>query len=220
MRMQTVTRMWPAAAVWVGSMVGCAANQQKQRLTMLEAANRNLTERLNRAQQQLDATTREREQLNQRLLAALDNVEQLRRELEERPVPESVPAGWTPVPGGAMISIEGNILFAPGQVTLRPGAKRTLDAIVSTIQGKYPDKDILVFGHTDDTPIRKSGWKDNYELSAQRALAVVRYLGSKGIDFKRLIACACGEHRPRVPNRSPAERAQNRRVEIFAVDPL
>ncbi|RME41480.1 MAG: flagellar motor protein MotB, partial [Planctomycetota bacterium] len=76
------------------------------------------------------------------------------------------------------------------------------------------------FGHTDDTPIRKSGWKDNYELSAQRALAVVRYLGSKGIDFKRLIACACGEHRPRVPNRSAAERARNRRVEIFAVDPL
>ena len=39
---------------------------------------------------------------------------------------------------------------------------------MGVINEQYGDHDIYVFGHTDDMPIRKSGWKDNYELSAQR----------------------------------------------------
>ena len=218
MMFRTKAGMWIMSALALAS-VGCAANQQ-QRITTLERTNRNLTERLNRTQNVLSSGERERSQIDQRLLAAIGEVESLRAQLEDRPIPDSVPAGWTPVPGGAMISIEGNILFTPGQPKLRTEARRILDSVVSALRGNYADKDILVFGHTDDTPIRKSGWKDNYELSAQRALSVVRYLGENGLPFERLIACGCGEHRPRVANQSDADRSKNRRVEIFAIDSL
>lgn len=197
---------------------GCAT-KERQTITMLEETNANLTERLNLARTELDAMTRERGEMDDRLVAALNEVDALKEQLAERPVPEETAAGWTPVPGGAMIAIESSVLYAAGKITLRREARRTLDAVVSTIQGEYADKDVYVFGHTDDQPIKKSGWMDNYQLSTERALAVVRYLQDRGVSPERLVACGCGEHRPRVPNTSETNRAANRRVEIFAIDP-
>lgn len=198
---------------------GCGATkQQRLRVTMLEDTNRNLTERLNRAYSDLDALGSERDGLNQRLAEALDEIDALNLSLAEQPPAQEAAPGWTPIVGGAMIAIEGGVLFEPGKVTLRGEARRALDAIVSAIQGEYSDKEILVFGHTDNTPIKKSGWTDNYQLSSERALAVVRYLRDRGVSPQRLIASACGEHRMRVPNSSPANRAANRRVEVYAID--
>lgn len=197
---------------------GCAS-KQKARLAMLEDANRNLTERLNLTRGEFESVELDRQQLDRRLQDAIDEVNVLKDALAQTPVAEEAPAGWTAVPGGAMIALEGNVLFAPGRVSIRKEARKTLDAIASNVQGEYAGKDILVFGHTDDRPIQKSGWKDNYQLSAERALAVVRYFKDSGVAPARLVACGCGEHRPRVPNSSPGSRATNRRVEIFALDP-
>ena len=211
----------------IGSLVlaalvttGCATNE-RQRITMLEQTNQNLTDRLNGAQGNLDAATRDRDALNGRLLAAIDEVNQLRLALEQRPITEEPAApGWTSVPGGAMIAIEGNVLFSPGKVEIRDEARRALDAIASTIQGQYADKDILIIGHTDNHPIKKSGWKDNYQLSTERSLSVARYLVGHAVSPDRVIAGGCGEHRPRTDNNSMSTRAANRRVEIFAIDSI
>ncbi len=119
-----------------------------------------------------------------------------------------------------MIAIPGNVLFAPGKATLRKSGKTALESVASAIRGQYGGKDIFVFGHTDDQPIKKSGWKDNFELSSERALSVVRHLKDRGITPSSLVACGAGEYRPRVPNTSDSNRSQNRRVEIFAVDPI
>lgn len=119
-----------------------------------------------------------------------------------------------------MIAVEGSVLFAPGKAALLPAGRAALDRITDTIQSRYADKDVFVVGHTDDTPIRKSGWKDNYELSAQRALTVVRHLRSRSLDAARLVACGAGEHRPVAPNTDDTGRSKNRRVEIFAVNPI
>jgi chemotaxis protein MotB len=184
----------------------------------LEERNRQLNNQLNRARADLDAATRDRAALDQRLAAAIRDVDSLRAQLSDRPEPEAAPAGWTAVPGGGMIAIEESILFAPGKVTLREEARRTLDGIVSTIEGEYAGKDIMVFGHTDDRPIKKSGWADNWQLSTERALAVVRYLREHGVSAARLVAAGCGENRPRVENNTEPNRLANRRVEIFAID--
>ncbi len=199
-------------------VAGGCATKEKQRITLLEETNRNLTDRLNLTSGDLDTMSSERDELDRRLQAVLDEVDALRQTLAERPDPEEVAPGWTPVPGGAMIAIEGNVLFEPGKVTLRSEARRALEAIVSAVQGEYTNKDVLVFGHTDDTPIKKSGWTDNYQLSTERALAVVRYLRDRGVPPQQLVACGCGEHRKRVANTSAANRAANRRVEVFAID--
>ena len=61
---------------------------------------------------------------------------------------------------------------------------------------------------------------DNYQLSTERALAVARHLVSRGVPPGRLIAGGCGEHRPREANTSKTNRAANRRVEIFALEPM
>ena len=97
-----------------------------------------------------------------------------------------------------MINIEGEVLFRSGKAALRPEARSTLDAIARTLNGEYGDRDVLVYGHTDAQPIKKSRWKDNLELSAQRALSVVRYLQTRSVAPRRLVAGGCGENRPAV----------------------
>ncbi len=198
----------------VGS--GCTT-KLKQRMATFEETNRNLTQRLNASQGELGALAGDRDELDLRLQGALDEISMLQAELTQRPVPSEVAAGWKPIPGGAMIAIAGHVLFEQGKASLRKDARKSLDGIVSALQGEYSDKSVLVFGHTDDQPIKKSGWKDNYELSAERALAVVRYLRDHGVPPRRLAACGWGEHRPQVPNSSAANRKANRRVEIFAL---
>lgn len=189
-------------------------------IAVIEDANRNLTSELLAARRDNDGLMTERDELKGQAMAFQGQVDDLRRQLNAKPEPETVPEGWQAVPGGAMIAVPGSVLFASGKADLRAEGSKSLDAITSTIKSEYPDKDIMVFGHTDDVPIKKSGWKDNYELSAQRALTVVRYLGERGLDFGKLIACGAGEHRPRMPNTNADNRSKNRRVEIFAVEPL
>lgn len=209
------------------TVAGCA-NKPKQRISLLENANKNLTGRLNLTATELEQVRQDQLFLDQRLQRALAEAQDLRGQLADQaaapvqqPVVSSpVAPGWTAVPGGAMIAIEGNVLFTPGNAALRKEARRTLDAVVSAIQSSMADKDVLVLGHTDDRPIKKSGWVDNYQLSTERALAVVRYLRDRGLDDSRLIAGGCGEHRPVVEGTSVANRSKNRRVEIFALTPL
>lgn len=218
MRRQTM-RGFLAASLLVVLVSGCATQEQK-RVAMLEQVNRDLTQRLNGARSEVGNAARDRDELNRRLQLALDESSELQARLAAMPTLEPAAPGWTAVPGGAMIAIEGAVLFAPGRAKIRPQAQKALGAIVSTLQGQYADKDILVVGHTDDQPIKKSGWTDNYQLSTERSLAVVRHLQSQGVSPTRLIAGGGGQHRPRVTGTSKAGRAANRRVEIFAIEPL
>lgn len=199
----------------VGMMPGCAS---KPKTDPMADENQRLRGQLNSTQSELANAQRERDMLNNRIRGMQNDIDGLRAELQGRPIVEEAPPGWTAVPGGGMISIEENILFGPGKAVLRDDARKTLDAIVSTLSGEYGGKDIMVFGHTDDRPIKKSGWADNFELSTERGLAVVRYLKEHGVAPDRLVAAGCGEHRPRVANTSEPNRLSNRRVEIFAID--
>ena len=201
---------------------GCSdeLKTKEAHIALIEDTNQRLTEDLAAAQRRADALAAERDQCRDQLASAQRSADDLRAQLAAVPEPTPTPDGWQAVPGGAMIAVPGSVLFASGKAALRSAGSSDLDAIASTIRSEYPTKDIFVFGHTDDEPIKKSGWKDNYELSAQRALTVVRYLGERGLDFGKLIACGAGEHRPRMPNTNADNRSKNRRVEIFAVEPL
>jgi len=99
--------------------------------------------------------------------------------------------------------------FYSGRAQLKSDAKNELKKIASTIKSKYGNMEVWVIGHTDTDPIKKSGWKDNWELSTERALAVTRYLISRGVSEAKLVAGGCGEYRP-IGN----DKSKNRRVEI------
>ena len=215
--------------MWRGRMLGWTAllgvvmvlssgcnDPKDQEITALQDENLRLTEELASAQMSADASLQDADEARRRLGDTERKLEDLRALATQQPAQEE---GWQEVPGGARISLASGILFDSGKTKIKSSAKATLDRVASDIQTTYADKDVFVFGHTDDTPIRKSGWKDNFELSAQRALAIVRYLQSKGVANSRLVAAGCGEYRPEVPNTSDSNRGRNRRVEIFAISP-
>ncbi len=139
--------------------------------------------------------------------------------------------GWLPmssVPGAQVvrdgdtvrIRVTNTSLFDPGKATLKPGATQVLDRVAATLRRDYPGLLIGIEGHTDSDPIRKSNWKDNHELSMQRAMAVFEYLRTKGgIPSDQLVLAACGPNVPIASNRTSAGKAQNRRVE-FVIHPV
>lgn len=107
-----------------------------------------------------------------------------------------------------IIEIAGDVLFASGQVTLTADGKRALDRVASRLNSEFSGRTVRVEGYTDSDPIRKSGWKTNERLSAERAMAVEEYLVSKGVSKDRIYAAAFGASKPR------SSKPSSRRVEI------
>ncbi len=120
-----------------------------------------------------------------------------------------------------VINMDNKILFDSGSATLRSDEiRRTLDKI-SDILAKYPDNRILVEGHTDDVPIRSERFRDNWQLSTERALSVLYHLlRNRNLDPSRYMAVGAGQFQPLVPNTSPENRALNRRVDIVVMPRL
>jgi chemotaxis protein MotB len=115
---------------------------------------------------------------------------------------------------GLVIVLSDDILFDSGKAVIKAQAKPVLDDVAGVIRKKVPDKKIGITGHTDNIPIKYSGWKSNWELGTARATNVLHYLVSKGVSPDRLSATGYGEHRPMASNATAEGRAKNRRVEI------
>jgi chemotaxis protein MotB len=117
-------------------------------------------------------------------------------------------------PGGEIVvGVAGDVLFASGQATLRQQARQRLDQVAQVLRSQYPNNVIRVEGHTDSDPIRRSGWKTNERLGAERAMAVQEYLVSKGVQGNRIYSATFGASRPR------GNKEQSRRVEIVILAP-
>lgn len=114
---------------------------------------------------------------------------------------------------GLVVSLANSSFFEAGDATLRPQAYQTLRTIAGNL--KFDKRNIMVEGHTDNTPIRTSRFPSNWELSTSRATTVVRTLIT---DFhlspKRLSAAGYGEYYPVASNATEEGRAKNRRVDI------
>lgn len=116
--------------------------------------------------------------------------------------------------GGVALDIKERILFDSGKADLKPEAMVVLDKL-ATFLDKLPNS-IRVEGHTDNRPINTPEFPSNWELSAARAIRVIRYFIEKhGLEPARFTAVGHGEYRPLVPNDSPENMAQNRRVVIL-----
>jgi chemotaxis protein MotB len=118
--------------------------------------------------------------------------------------------------GVTTVTLPDTVLFDSGKATLKSSSKRVLDKIASVLNSQYKGQTIRVEGHTDSQPIRKTKnlWQDNWDLSCNRSMAVVRYLVSKGIDPKRIYASGFSYYKPIGSNQTASGRARNRRVAI------
>ena len=106
------------------------------------------------------------------------------------------------------------VLFDSGQATIKPGAYPLIDSFAALILKSRLTNPIRVEGNTDDVPISGGTFRDNWELSAARATAVLeRFLG-QGIPPHRLSMAGYADQNPVAPNATPAGRALNRRVDV------
>ncbi len=115
---------------------------------------------------------------------------------------------------GVALVFHGNILFDPGKKTLREEAFPALDIIADAIEECL--NDILIMGHSDNTPIKDEIYRSNWELSAYRGISVLDYfLMKKGLSPSRFTVGGSGSSRPLYPNTNQKNRSLNRRVEII-----
>jgi outer membrane protein OmpA-like peptidoglycan-associated protein len=111
---------------------------------------------------------------------------------------------------GIIVEFNSKILFGFDSYALTPAAKTNLDKL-KTVLTDFPDTDIEIQGHTDDTGTDSY----NEKLSERRADAVKDYLKSKGIARNRLNTVGYGEAAPAYENNSDDNRSKNRRVEFL-----
>ncbi len=116
--------------------------------------------------------------------------------------------------GQTMMKMTDKILFASGSATIGVDGKSALRSVAQALRGIL-GKTIRVEGHTDNVPTGgTSPFASNWELSAARALAVVRFLQEQGVDPTRLVASGRGEFSPIAENETADGRSLNRRIEI------
>ena len=119
------------------------------------------------------------------------------------------------------IGIRGSVLFDLNSAELRASGRALLNEMAGPLKSYLAarDESLMVSGFTDDLQMRGAlrTYRDNWELSAQRALTVVRGLGDAGLPMDVLFAAGFGENHPVVPNDNPENRAKNRRVEMAPV---
>ncbi|MFA7256347.1 MAG: OmpA family protein [Kiritimatiellales bacterium] len=157
------------------------------------------------------------EQIND-LQRQLSSAEEELAKLRNQPGMENVQV--ESVNGQLRFTILNEVLFSAGKADLKETSKTTLDSVLAVIQQDFADRDITIEGHTDSDPIQKSKWKDNWELSYNRSMAVLYYLmNEKGIAPERLKAVACGDSQPVVPNDTPENKRLNRRAVIVVMPP-
>ncbi|GKU76991.1 flagellar motor protein MotB [Paenibacillus sp. L3-i20] len=113
-----------------------------------------------------------------------------------------------------LITISDKALFAPAQAVVREDAEKLATEIGAMIQ-QYPNYDIIVAGHTDDTPINNRAFRSNWDLSSMRAVRFMDVmLENKNLDPKRFSAIGYGEYHPVAENTTKENKAKNRRVEV------
>lgn len=117
--------------------------------------------------------------------------------------------------GKIVLQLPEAVLFPRGQAELTPEGRRAVAGLRDFFI-QVPDQRVTVIGHTDAVPVAPgSRFRDNWELSTLRAVAVVRALMELGIGPSRLSAMGLADSKPLVPETDEASRARNRRVEFI-----
>lgn len=120
-------------------------------------------------------------------------------------------------PWGLVISLPQKVLFPSGDERIPASARPVVEEIAKVLR-TIPNK-VNLAGNSDSVPIHNRRFRNNWELSAARGMALLDLLaGRYGVEESRLSVTSYGSFHPRASNDSPENRAGNRRVEITIVD--
>ena len=179
-------------------LAGCTFIFQKGRRKDVEKIGQ-LQNEYEKLQDEMSELERAKAELENRLKREIDD-KQVKVEMLER---------------GLVITFVAEVLFDSGKDKLRQEASETLTKVSRVLNTTVKDLKVGIEGHTDNEPIRFSGWKSNWELSAHRALSVLYYLiEENSVDPNRLTATGFGEYHPVDTNETKEGKQKNRRVEI------
>lgn len=207
-RTVTMTRGVLVAVSLAAVLSGCQSQQTQDEMGRLMSEREQLREDVSRAKmtkQTLEAA------LAQPVLQPMDDPI-AERDTQPRNTDPNFGDDTTTSRRGSdlVVQVAGDVLFDPGSITLKSTAKRTLDRVARVILDRYSANRVRVEGYTDSDPIKKSKnlYESNEELSAKRALAVEKYLVSKGLSSELVYAAAFGPADPK------STKKASRRVEI------
>lgn len=183
-------------------------------LTVLsQAANDNIKETLEQLEgkdkyiQLLQAAKTKADSVNLALAVNLKDV--LEDGIEDRDIEISVDKTVV------YINLSDKMLFKSGSSDITPRANEVLGKIAKIVESR-PEVEVMVEGHTDNLPISRACYKDNWDLSVLRSTSVVRVLQDEfGVASNRLIAAGRGEFVPLTTNDSSQGRSVNRRTRII-----
>jgi len=171
----------------------------------------NLSKNLDATREELALVKSQREEIALRRLA----FEKLKVALQ--PLIDSGKA--VPVTSGSQMSfnLSATVLFASGDANVSAEGQQALEPLARVL-AEFPDLQFMIAGHTDAQPLAVKGkFVDNWELSTQRALQVVRVLLARGASAKHLAVAGYGATAPADVNETAEGRAHNRRIEIVLV---
>jgi chemotaxis protein MotB len=122
--------------------------------------------------------------------------------------------------GKVYISLEEQLLFASGSIVVDKKGEDALKKLAGVLE-KNTDINVLIEGHTDNVPIKGGAIKDNWDLSVERATAVVRIItASSRVAPVRLTAAGRSEYQPIDTGSTAEARKKNRRIEIILTPKL
>ncbi len=201
-------------------------SQTQEILQNASEATRKIATERNALQQEKSTLEREKESLRAKLTEIESELQRIRVQsqrsitaIQER-FKDTVGAVLDNA-GRLKLDVKGKILFETGKATLSLEGKALLDAISEEVllNTHYSDYAVRVEGHTDDAPIAGSEIR-NWNLSAERAIAAVKYLQvHAGVEAQRLAATGYAFYQPIDAANTPEAKAKNRRIEIILVPP-
>ncbi len=180
-------------------LVVCVALSTTGCTLVFQKGRRSDVEKISKLKNQLSDLERAKAELENRLQSEIDN-DQVDVQMSDK---------------GLVITFVSEVLFTSGKADLRSNSQEKLGKVAAVLKTTVSDLNVGIEGHTDNVPIKRSGWKSNWELSTARALSVLHYLQDvEGISPERLSATGYGEFQPVASNDTKIGRQSNRRVEI------
>ena len=163
-----------------------------------------------------DMVTSSPEEAARRAAQEQEDFERLKRRIDELARREGVAANVRTEVRGRGLVIElltDRVFFRSGSAHLEPGAVRLLEKVARVIaaERRHP---VVVEGHTDSQPIATAQFPSNWQLSGDRAAAVVQNFSASGVLERRMSLTGYASERPKATNSTPEGRARNRRVDV------
>ncbi len=190
-------------------LAGCATTESLQQRSREQAATIiNLSSEVTRLNTELDKLTKSKAELAETKLKLENKLKdeiakgELKVEMQDR---------------GLVVTMVAEVLFDSGKATLKPDSKKTLGKVATILNSRQTKNNLIyVQGHTDNVPIKYSGYKSNWELSTTRATEVLHFFVDEcKVNPIRISATGYGKYRPLALNNTAENRARNRRVEVI-----